>query len=101
MLSRDEKRFRDNFGHASTCNCIRQFRGKTIINTMRKCDCGFVKSDVDAYRAAVKALVEKIKLFDDTAVSERSINFAYYQTKKQWLELKQALAAVERLEVFK
>ncbi len=58
IVNKAEQRFIDAYGHSSTCNCIRLFRGRDII-TRRSCDCGtLIMTHEKAYNQAVSELGE-------------------------------------------
>ena len=54
-ITEQEAKFRKSTGHASTCNCIREWRGRLLVNRRRRCTCG---SD-DMTRERAFDLVEK------------------------------------------
>jgi len=61
MVNEAERKFRDAYGHASLCNCMRRFRGRYII-TRRSCNCGSdAMTREKAYKIATDELGEMTK----------------------------------------
>lgn len=53
-----EIKFREQYGHSSICNCIRRWRGRSLV-TRRMCDCGYSgMTRKKAFNQAVQELGE-------------------------------------------